>query len=236
MLGVSAFCARPAEARQKRRVGSYSTSNTDVLKEIEPDLILVVTGYQRDLGLALSSEFPVYPLTLPVSVSGIVDTVVKVGLVVNEPERAWELDSELTRRLAEIKPAERKLKAFVEIDLGGPVSFGSYSYITDAFHFVGASTLFDHVRSEWLARNLEDVKSADPDAIFYEAKMYSKFSQQAFERLLDKRGWGGMKAVKSGSCFLTPGPLDFLAHHGPSFITEAMPWLSEKLTLVAAKM
>ena len=41
---------------------------------------------------------------------------------------------------------------------------------------------------------------------------------------LDERG-----LVRKGNYFLTPGPLDFLAHHGPSFVTEAIPWLQERL-------
>lgn len=229
IIGVSAFCARPAEARLKRKVGSYSTTNTDLLKEMKPDLILAITGYQRDLALKLSQEFPVYPLSLPISVSGVIDTVVKVGLVVGEQDRAWELASSLTRKLAGVTPISGKPRVYVEIDLGGPVSFGAHSYITDALHLLGATTLFDRVRSEWLTPDLGAVKVADPDAIFYEAKMYSAFGKQDLGRLIDKRGWNELKAVRSGSCFLTPGPLDFLAHHGPSFITEAIPWLSERL-------
>jgi len=236
VIGVSAFCARPEEARRRRKVGSYSTSNVDLLREMKPDLILVVTGYQRSLALELSSEFPVYPFALPVSVSGITDTIVKVGLVVNEPERAWQLSHALNRRASEVRPIGKSLSAYVEIDLGGPVSFGAHSYITDAFHLTGASTLFDHVRSEWLTPDLEEVKSADPGAIFYEAKMYSKFCRQDLERMLDGRRWREMGAVKSGSCFLAPGPLDFIAHHGPSFITEVLPWLSEKVTLASERM
>jgi len=233
VIGVSAFCARPEEAKRRRKVGSYSTSNIDLLREMKPDLILVVTGYQRGLALELSSEFPVYPFALPISVSGIIDTTIKVGLVANCPERAWQLSHDLSRKMGDIRPLDRKLSAYVEIDLGGPTSFGAHSYITDAFHFIGASTLFDYVRSEWLTPDLEAVKLANPNAVFYEAKMYSKFSQQDLERMLDRRRWGDMNAVRGGSCFLTPGPLDFFAHHGPSFITEVLPWLSEKLTLAS---
>jgi len=231
VIGVSAFCARPEGAKAKRKVGSYSTTNNDLLRKMRPDLILAITGYQRDLALAISAEFPVYPLTLPVSVAGIIDMVVKTGLVVGEAERAWELSSRFIRDAADSKPTGRNLRAYVEIDLGGPVSFGDYSYITDSLHLLGARTLFDGVRSEWLTPDLDEVATANPDVIFFEAKMYSKFGQQDLERLIDKRGWRHLDAVSKGCCFLTPGPLDFLAHHGPSFITESIPWLSEKLRL-----
>jgi iron complex transport system substrate-binding protein len=233
VIGVSAFCAKPAEAKAKRKVGSYSTTNNDLLREMKPDLIVAITGYQRDLALKLSAEFPVYPITLPVSVAGIIDMVVKLGLVIGEIEKARKLSSMLTRQIERSKPANRKLRAYVEIDLGGPVSFGAYSYITDSLDLLGASTLYDEVRSEWLTPDLGKVAFENPDIIFYEAKMYSKFGQQDLERLIDKRGWRNLDAIKAGRCFLTPGPLDFLAHHGPSFITDSLPWLSERLSQAA---
>lgn len=235
VIGVSAFCARPGEARKKRKVEGYSTINVDLSRELKPDLILAITGYQRDLALGLASEFPVYPLALPVSVSGIVDMVVKVGLVAGEQDRAWELSSKLARRKADARVSRKKLRVYVEIDLGGPVSFGAHSYITDSFHLLGSSTLFDRVRSERLTPNFKEVESASPDVLFYEAKMYSKFGQQDLDQLLDGRGWTNLEAVGRKSYFLTPGPLDFLAHHGPSFITEAIPWLSGKLALAAER-
>lgn len=229
VIGVSAFCAKPEAAKMKRKVGSYSTTNLDLLRGMKPDLIVAITGYQRDLSLKLSSEFPVYPITLPVSVSGIVDMVVKLGLVVGEAEKAWTLSGVLLRTIADTKPAKTKPRVYVEIDLGGPVSFGAYSYIVDSMHLLGSSTLFDGVRSEWLTPDLKQVASEDPDVIFYEAKMYSKFGQPDLERLIDKRGWRNLSAVRANHCFLAPGPLDFLAHHGPTFITETLPWLSGRL-------
>ena len=228
VVGVSAFCARPAEARQKRRVGSYNTVSRELLEEISPDLILTVTGYQREFAVRLSAHFTVYPLELPVSVAGIVDLVVKVGLVTGSPDAAKELASSLLRRLAAV-PRVPKCTAHVEIDLGGPVSFGAHSYITDAIRFLGCSSLFEKERREWLSSDLDVVAERDPDAIIYEAKMYSKFGMQDLAELMRSRGWENLRAVRNGNCFLTPGPLDFLAHHGPSFVTEAMPWLAEKL-------
>ena len=41
-------------------------------------------------------------------------------------------------------------------------------------------------------------------------------------------GFGIVRAIELGlKVFITPGIYNFLAHHGPSFITEVMPWLKE---------
>jgi iron complex transport system substrate-binding protein len=226
LAGVSAFCARPEGAKSKRRVGSYNSVREDVLRGIDPDLIITVTGYQREFARALSERWPVYPLELPVSVAGIVDFVVKIGLLSGAQDRARELAATLIRAVPRPVSGPRP-RCYVEADLGGPVSFGALSYITDAVRLVGGSTLFDEVRKEWLTPDLGSVRSLDPDLIVYEPKMFSRFGQGDMAALLRRRGWEEMRAVKSRRCFMTPGPLDFIAHHGPSFITQVLPWLAD---------
>ena len=60
------------------------------------------------------------------------------------------------------------LRSYVEIDLGGPVSFGSFSYITDAFRLLGSSQIYEERPSEWLNPDLDWVAAQDPDVVVYE--------------------------------------------------------------------
>ncbi len=229
VAGVSAFCARPEEARKKRVIGSYNTVDRKLLKELNPDIIFTVTGYQREFAVQLSKDLPVYAIELPVSVPGIVDMVVKIGLITNRIPEATALSRLLQETIAHLTPIGRSLRVYVEIDFSGPVSFGAYSYITDALRLLGVESVYGKESCEWLTPDLEFVNQADPDAIIYEAKMYSRFSKDDLQHLIEKRGWSGLRAVRQQRVFMTPGPLDFLAHHGPSFITTAMPWLKTSL-------
>lgn len=235
VVGVSAFCARPAEARTKRHLGSYNTVRDEVLDELRPDLIITVTGYQREFALRLSEKYPVYPLELPVSVAGIVDFVVKVGLVSGAPEPGRELSGKLLRSLRELGRAS-DLKGYVEMDLGGPVTFGSFSYITDAFRLLGCKHIYENARSEWLKPDLAEVVAADPDLVVYEPKMFAGFKEEDLRALMHSRGWEALRAVRLKNAFVTPRPLDFLAHHGPSFIMEALPWLEARFTMARERI
>ena len=228
VAGVSAFCARPPQVKTKRKVGSYNSVRGELLDEQKPDLILTVTGYQRDFAVRISKKYPVYPLELPVTVAGIIDFAAKVALVAGATEKGRDLEGRLFRAMGRVEQVPG-LRSYMEMDLGGPVTFGSYSYITDAFKLLGGSHVYDGRRSEWLTPELDWVPGTDPDLIVYEPRMYSGFSERDLGALLRRRGWDGMRAVKLGNVFLTPGPLDFFAHHGPSFITEALPWLEGKL-------
>jgi iron complex transport system substrate-binding protein len=235
IVGVSAFCARPPEAKEKRRVGSYNTVREELLDELKPDLILAVTGYQREFAVKLSRKYPVYPLELPISVAGIVDFVVKVGLVAGMPDRARDLAATLLRKIGGLGRVP-ELRAYVELDLGGPVTFGAYSYITDAFRVLGASSVCESERSEWLKPDLTAIAGHDPDLIIYEPKMFTAFDEKNLRSLIDSRGWSGLRAVGAGNVFLTPRPLDFLAHHGPSFVTVGLPWLQDALTKAGSNL
>lgn len=233
IAGVSAFCARPEEARKKRVIGSYNTVDPRLLEQLNPDLIFTVTGYQREFALKLSHQMPVYAVELPVSIAGIVDMVVKVGLIVNKIAEATTLSRQLHETISQLKPVDNKPRVYVEIDFSGPVSFGAYSYITDALRLLGGESVFGKEPTEWLTPELDLVKHADPEVIIYEAKMFSRFSERDLRNLIEKRTWQDLRAVREGHVFLTPGPLDFLAHHGPGFIIAAMPWLKKCLSSVS---
>ncbi|MGC8506246.1 MAG: ABC transporter substrate-binding protein [Thermoplasmata archaeon] len=224
IVGVSAFCARPEKVREKRRVGSYGFARQEVLKEMDPDIIMMISGYQNDFFEKISREFPAYMFELPLTMLDVLNLIKKVGIVTNRYEKANELVSELMEKMPPARKGKR-LSAYLEIDLGGPVSFGAYSYITDALRFYGFDSIFSRMEREWITPDLSDVKRADPDVIIYEPKMYSKFDRSMISDIMNERGWSSLKAVKNGHVFVTPGKLDFFAHHGPSFIREVLPWL-----------
>jgi iron complex transport system substrate-binding protein len=233
VVGVTPFCVRPAEARSKRKVGSYNTVSEETLRTVDPDLIFAVTGYQRAFAVALSEKRPVYPFELPVSVAGIIDMVVKLGLVVGREREGRKAASTLLSNLSRVRPVAKAMNVYVEMDLGGPVSFGAYSYITDAIAMLGCTTPYAEARAEWLTPDFGDVIRRGPEVMIYEAKMFSKFTEADLEKALRSRGWWGAEFTKPRHLLLAPGPFDFLAHHGPSFVTEALPWLEKSLAAAA---
>ncbi|CUS87223.1 substrate-binding protein, partial [Candidatus Kryptonium thompsonii] len=129
--------------------------------------------------------------------------------------------------ISDRKANKPKVKVYVEIDLGGPVTFGAYSYITDAIELLGGENIFGNYPAEWITPDDNKVKELNPDVIIYEPKMFSKNRDK--DKIVNfLRGrFGDVKAIKEDKVFITPGIYDFLAHHGPSFITEVMPWLKE---------
>ncbi|MCL4437989.1 MAG: ABC transporter substrate-binding protein [Candidatus Thermoplasmatota archaeon] len=223
LVGVSAFCARPKETSSVRKVGSYGSARMEVLRDLKPDLIMTISGFQSDFSEKLKKEFTVFNFELPSSVAGIVDLVSKVGVVVNRMEEARLMEFELLKIISGIRRHTR-IRGYYEIDLGGPVTFGSESYITDALEVLGIRTPYTDRKKEWIEPNFDHVREFDPELIIYEPKMYQSVEDNAVLDLLKKRGWADITALRQGHLFKTPGKLDFFAHHGPSFIRTVLPW------------
>ncbi len=230
IVGVSVYCVRPEEARKKPILGSYANANINKIKELKPDIIFTTTGYQRDFALSLSKNFNVYAIPLPISLSSLIATCVEVGFVAGYYEEARNLERNLLEKISNIKKLKRRIRVYVEIDLGGPVSFGAFSYITNTLEILGAESIFYNEHCEWLIPNFEKVKEENPEVILYEPKMFRPETKDEVIRKLINRGWTNVDAIKHGRVIVTPGPYDFLAHHGPSFVTSVIPWLYDNLS------
>lgn len=226
IAGISAFCVRPDRTVSKRRVGSYGSLKDYILREINPDLVLMMSGYQNALYEQVRKNYTSYLFQLPVTLHSVLSLVTMVGLVVNRREEAYKLLSELTRILP-VPEGGPTRRAYLEIDLGGPTSFGSFSYICNSLNYYGLKTPFDLTDREWLVPDTEEVRRFDPELIIFEPKMFGDRKRLDINGIIKERSWEELSAVKNGSIFLTPGKYDFFAHHGPSFIRETLPWLTD---------
>jgi len=234
VVGVSKFCLRPQEARNRKILGTYNTVDFEVLSGLDPEIIFTTTGFQRALASDLSVRFNVYPILLPTSVAEVIGSVVEIGLVTGKYDEARHLASKLTRVVGAYEPAERLVRSYVELDLGAPTSFGAYSYITDALFLAGGKNVLGHEPCSWLVPDPKKIIAEDPEIMIFEPRMLESFDEKELRALLVERNWTSVSAVRNRSVFLTPArPLDFLAHHGPSFITDALPWLRKIMASIS---
>ncbi|MCL5963710.1 MAG: helical backbone metal receptor [Candidatus Thermoplasmatota archaeon] len=224
VVGVSAYCKRPASVQNLPNVGSYNHVSMKSLNDLKPDLIFTVTGYQRDLAIKLSEMFNVYPLPIPTGIIGILNMINQVSIIVGKEDRGVQVQKNLISILNNIKSNITKT-VYVEIDLGGPVTFGNFSYITDALRFTGYDNIYAYENKEWLEPDFQFVMDSDPDIIIYEHGWNKTFTKKDLHEMIDERKWNNLSAYRNNRIYLTPGKYDFLAHHGTSFIKKVIPWL-----------
>ncbi len=222
---VSHFCNKPEKAKTKPRIGSYYNVNKKKLQEINPDLILVTTGAQRKLAIELHQEgYPVYPLPLPTTIYGIIDNTINVGYITNTTQEARKLAKRLARKIIITQDAVKNpLTIYYEIWLGGPVSVGAYSYITDALHHIGTTTCFNNEPQPWIINpEPKQIHECSPDIILYEVPPYEEKILNLISKSLKERNLDKYKI------YLLPP--DSLAHYGPDLFN-----VLEDITLVLNK-
>ncbi len=230
VVGVSAYCHKPAEACERVRVGTYLRVSYARLEQLRPDLILTTSAAQRRVNLELLKRgYPVYPLPLPLSLAGIVENVRRVGVLVNAVEKAVELEQRLLAMLARyyINKQKRRLRVYVEIDLGSPITVGAATYVDDFVRALGLENIFGDRIIGYFEPVMDEVKRLNPEVIIYDPKPNDSGARLRFMKLVNDRGWSGVDAVRQNRIIVTEG--DVIAHYGPSLILDTLPAMSGQL-------
>lgn len=209
VVGRSAFCYRPAATLALPVVSSYTRVRWELLRSLEPDLVLISTGVQRGLLEELrQGGAPVFPVPLPHSPYGILENIVLLGELLGVGERASRLCAELAEQYSRLAGILPPLRVYFEFDLGGPISVGRGSYVGEALRHLGLVNVFaDHPQS-YFTPDLGAVPSLRPDLVIYEPKPHRSRPQERAAALMASRGWNYPLVVNGG---------DELAHYGPLF-------------------
>ncbi|NPA80378.1 MAG: ABC transporter substrate-binding protein [Thermotogae bacterium] len=225
VVGISLYCNRPKDRLEGiPRVGAYLNVIWDRLEELQPDLVLTTTGAQRRITEELMARgFPVAPVPVPVSIFGVLDGVRKVGLLTGAEREAERLNLSLLGTLNSLKGSLPSLRTYYEIDLGGPITVGAASYITDALHLLGLENVYASQRRPYVQPDDALTVSLKPELIIYEVKPGRRYTPSDVEaRLRDRFGDVGIVVL----------PSDSLAHYGPSLVDEVLPDAARRVSAV----
>ncbi len=217
VVGVSFFCNKPPEARQKPRVGAYLNVNYRLLEQLNPDLVLTTTGAQLKVSRELAEKgYTVYPIPLPLTVYGIAENIIAIGSLVNRIPEARKLAYTVIEKFLGMAEDEPFARIYYEVDLGEPYTVGALTYIDHGLRHVGLENVFGKVRTTYFKPDFEEVAKEGPDIIIYEPKPFTNPSLDKVIRMFEKRGWGRLRAIRERRILLLEP--DSLAHYGPSHV------------------
>lgn len=226
VVGVSCYCARYVPDLKVPVVGDYLKIDQKLFTELAPDLILLTTGLQRNLGLKLAKQgLPVYALRLPNSFYGILENTVTIGALMNEVQEARRLCLKMETEAAKIRNRRvgPRPKVYVELWFGRHMrTIGGFTYIDDLVSIAGGDPIFTEWRAGYFIPNLDEVERLRPD-------LFLLFSEEEYpvvsEDLMSERGWDRSLKPKVVESTVTRG--QNLIQEGPSFL-ETAAWLQNK--------
>lgn len=224
VAGISVYCPRYIPASDLPVVGDYLRVDETLLRQINPDLILLTTGIQRALGLRLAQAgYPVYALPLPSSMGGVMENLNLLGGLVNEVESARRLRQRWEQQFRTIclSAPERRPRVYIELWFGRHLrTVGALSFIHDLVESAGGDNIFGRDRRAYFVPDLEQVAEARPDVLLFHTEPDYPVNVEA---LIEERGWHRWNPAP----YVVVGTVQKgqnIIHEGPSMMETAM-WL-----------
>jgi iron complex transport system substrate-binding protein len=173
VAGVTSYCDYPPEARQKPAVGDTLKPSAEKIVALKADLVIISTASQVEASLRRLAELgiPVY-VSNPRSINGVLESIDRIGELIDARDRARQLTDELRGRIAavEARVAETfRPSVFVVLGTEPLITAGAGSFINDLINRAGARSISAEHNGDYPQYSIEAVIARQPEIIFLQA-------------------------------------------------------------------
>ncbi len=218
VVGVPGTAHRPPEAREKPRVGGFTTFRLDRILALQPDLVLAFSDLQADVVRDLvRAGIPVLALNQR-SLAGIYRAILLIGGVLGREAQARALVQDMQDEIRQIREfssvwPDRPRVYFEEWD-EPPIA--GIRWVSELIEIAGGRDVFPELREQPEARGRvvdpAEVVRRDPQIV-----LVSCCGKRAdLDRIRHRPGWEAVEAVREGRLYALPSG-DILAP-GPSVL------------------
>ena len=215
VVGVPGTARRPEAARERARVGGFTTFRTDRILALEPDLVLAFSDLQKDIVAELIGAGVAVLCTNQRSFDDVLRAILTIGGALGCADSARAL----------VQDMRDEVKLYREYSAGWPdrprVYFEEWMdpliagirWVSELIEIAGGQDVYPELRERGDAKDrivtAEDVVRRDPQIIL--ASWCGKPVDRA--AITTRPGWGAIAAVASGEIHeiagedvLAPGP------------------------------
>ena len=233
IVGVSAYAARPAEARTKPRVSAFKSANFDRILALEPDLVLTFSDVQTEIAGELIRRGVTVLAFNQRSIAEIFIMIAMLSRVVGKETEGLSLIDELRRGLDAIaesaKRFPRRPRVYFE-EWNEPLISG-IEWVEELIEIAGGEPVFPELRKCGKAQDrvvsADKVIARDPDVI-----LASWCGKPVNTGEIEARpGWQAIGAVRGGHVYEIPSTC--ILQPGPASLTEGARQIHQVLAHVA---
>jgi iron complex transport system substrate-binding protein len=215
VVGVPGTAHRPPEARDKPKVGSFTSFRADRILALEPDLVLAFSDLQADIAAELIRHGVAVLCTNQRSVDDIFAAIAMVGGVLGLPGPAEDVIQDMRDEIRQVREFSSvwpdRPRVYFE-EWPDPLIAG-IRWTSEIVEIAGGRDIFPELRDGRRAGDrivdAAEVARRDPDIIL--ASWCGK--PVDVEAIRARPGWAGVSAVKAGRIhalegadILSPGP------------------------------
>ncbi len=215
VVGVPGTAHRPPEAREKPRIGGFTTFRADKIRELEPDLVLAFSDLQADISAELiRAGLPVF-CSNPRSIEEILGSILLVGGLLGLDKPARDLVQDMRDEIRQLREFSSvwpdRPRVYFE-EWHDPLIAG-IRWVSEIIELAGGRDIFSELRDKRSAKERvldpDEVVRRDPQIIL--ASWCGKPVDVGVIR--GRPGWSAISAVKTGRIhevdgadILSPGP------------------------------
>lgn len=215
VVGVPGTARRPDPARERARVGGFTTFRTDRILALEPDLVLAFSDLQSDVVGELIAAGVSVLCTNQRSFDEVLGAILVVGGALGREAAARELVADMRDEVTQIREYSSawpdRPRVYFEEWMDPLIS--GIGWVSDLIDLAGGRDVFAELREHRAARErivtADEVIRRDPQIIL--ASWCGKPVDRA--AIAARPGWSGLSAVAAtqiheiaGEDVLAPGP------------------------------
>jgi iron complex transport system substrate-binding protein len=229
IVGVSSFCNYPPRAKNKEKVGDFSSPNIEKILSLKPDHIFC-TGLEQNPTIESLKRYglPVY-VADPQNILELLASIKEIGRLTKKGVQAQALTAAILAEIDTISqqtqniPEAQRLKVFIEIWFDPLTTAGSHSFIDELITLAGGVNIAKDTLRPYSIFSAEEVIKRNPDCIF----LAYMTEEKPVEMVKKRFGWQQINAVKNNRIYNDIDP-DIVLRPGPR-ITQGLRMLFEKL-------
>ena len=199
LVGRTEYCDYPEEAIKIENIGSLRSPNIEKIVELQPDLIIASTHFEKDVyDKLVELDIKILLLDPKNTFEGVYDNIEKIGQVLNVNDDAKDIVTEIKQRIdVVIDKVEGQTKPEVYYVVGfgeyGDYTAGGGTFINEMIEMAGGLNVAREING-W-KYNIERLVEQDPDLL-----VVSKYNNTKGEIAL-ANGYSELSAVKEGRVY-----------------------------------
>jgi len=167
IVGVTSYCIRPPQAREKERVGTVISVNVEKATSLKPDLVIATSLTDpRAIEKLKSLGIKVTAFSQPENFSEVCSQFMKLAKLVGKEKEATRIINTAENRVKYIKEKVDNLpkpKVFVQVGAKPLFTMTRDSFVNDFIEFAGGVNIAKEAKAGLYSR--EEVLRKNPDVI-----------------------------------------------------------------------
>ncbi len=184
VVGITKFCVHPSEwFENKTKVGGTKTLNIELIKQLQPDLIIANKEENEQVQIELlAQQFPVWISDIK-NLDDALEMIAGVGVITNTAHVAENLCKQIVDNFQQLpQQFETRKKAAYLIWRKPYMSINKNTFIHDMLLRCGFENVFANCHSRYPEITIEELEAKKPDIIFLSSEPYP-FSEKHIAEL-----------------------------------------------------